>query len=110
MDDILIRILECMGNHHGAGKELADYLGISPNVITNWKNGSNRSYRRYLEQIAAKYGVSVDYLKYGLKTEKPATKSGDEPHKIPGYDKLTPANRAAIDQLIENLLKSQSDE
>lgn len=62
MDDILNRILECMGPQHGAGKELADHLGISPNVITNWKNGSNKSYRKYIKEIAKKYNVSVDYL------------------------------------------------
>lgn len=64
------RILECMGPTHGAGKALADYLHISPNVITNWKNGSNRSYRKYIKQIASYFGVSVDYL-LGYE-EKPA--------------------------------------
>ena len=44
MDIVLTRILECMGNRYGAGKDLANHLGISGNVITNWKNGSNRSY------------------------------------------------------------------
>ena len=52
MDIMLSRILECMGPTHGAGKALADYLGVSPNVVTNWKNGSLKSYRKYIEQIA----------------------------------------------------------
>lgn len=43
-------------------KELAEHLGIHPNVITNWLNGRNKSYRRYVNEIAAFYGVSVDYL------------------------------------------------
>ena len=38
MDIVLTRILECMGNRYGAGKDLANHLGISGNVITNWKN------------------------------------------------------------------------
>lgn len=63
MDIVLTRILECMGQKHGAGKELADYLGISGNVITNWKNGSNRSYLKYLSQIAEFYNVSEDFLR-----------------------------------------------
>ena len=53
MDIVLTRILECMGNRYGAGKDLANHLGISGNVITNWKNGSNRSYF---------YNVSESYL------------------------------------------------
>ena len=56
------RIIECIGPRHGAKKELAEHLGIHPNVITNWLNGRNKSYRRYVNEIAAFYGVSVDYL------------------------------------------------
>lgn len=74
MDEMLGRILECMGSTHGAGKALADHLGVSPNVITNWKNGSNHSYRKYIRQIAEFYGVSEDYLR-GTKPKKdPAQK------------------------------------
>lgn len=74
MDEMLKRILDCMGPYHGAGKELADYLGISSNVITNWKNGSSRSYRKYLKQISAKYGVSAHYLETGEKEKTPTQK------------------------------------
>lgn len=63
MDVMLDRILQCMGTTHGAGKALADYLGVSPNVVTNWKNGSNHSYRKYANQIAQFYGVAVEYLR-----------------------------------------------
>ena len=50
MDIVLTRILECMGNKYGSGKDLADFLGISGNVITNWKNGSNHSYLKHLKK------------------------------------------------------------
>ena len=63
MDDTLKKIVECIGPKHGAKKELAGHLGIHPNVITNWLNGRNKSYRRYLNEIANYYGVSVEYLK-----------------------------------------------
>ena len=76
MDEMLSRILECMGTTHGAGKALADYLGISPNVITNWKNGSNRSYRKYIKQIAKFYGVSEGYL-LGTEAEKDPAPKGE---------------------------------
>lgn len=62
MDILLERIVECIGPRHGAKKDLADYLGIHPNVITNWLNGRNRSYRRYVKDIAAYFNVTVDYL------------------------------------------------
>lgn len=63
MDITLERILDCMGPRHGAGTALAEHLGISPNVITNWKNGSLHSYRKYLPQIADYYGVSAEWLR-----------------------------------------------
>lgn len=78
MDEMLNKILECMGPVHGAGKALADHLGISPNVVTNWKNGSNKSYRKYASQIAQFYGVSVEYLR-GETTQKSSIPAGFEP-------------------------------
>ena len=63
MDEMLNRILTCMGPTHGAGKALAEYLGVSPNVVTNWKNGSLRSYRKYIDRIAEFYHVSPQYLR-----------------------------------------------
>lgn len=74
MDEMLGRILECMGPTHGAGKALANHLGVSPNVITNWKNGSNHSYRKYIRQIAEFYGVSEDYLRGTEQKKDPAQK------------------------------------
>lgn len=75
MDDVLERILDCIGPKHGSIKELADYLEVTPNVITNWKNGNSHSYRKYLKEIAAYFNVSVDYL-LG-KEEKPAANSDE---------------------------------
>lgn len=68
MDDMLNRILECIGTKHGEAKKLADHLGISPNVITNWKNGSNKSYRKYVKEIAEYFGCSIKYLETGERT------------------------------------------
>ena len=65
-----------MGSAHGAGKALADYLGVSPNVITNWKNGSNRSYRKHVKQIAQFYGVSEGYL-LGTESKKAPAPKGE---------------------------------
>lgn len=80
MDVMLDRILQCMGTTHGAGKALADYLGVSPNVVTNWKNGSNHSYRKYANQIAQFYGVTVEYLrgKSEQKENPPAVNTVEE--------------------------------
>lgn len=69
MDEMLTRIFKCIGAKRGAQKKLAEYLGIHPNVITNWKNGSNKSYRGYVNEIAEYFGVSADYLLTGKQKE-----------------------------------------
>lgn len=43
-------------------KELMEYLGVSPNLFTEWKAGRNKSYKRYIPQIAEFLGVTRDYL------------------------------------------------
>lgn len=67
----LERILQCIGTRHGAAKELADALGINPQIITNWKCGNSRSYRNYIPEIAEHFGVSVEYLLGNEKKETP---------------------------------------
>ena len=78
MDKVLERIVKCIGPRHGAKKELAEYLNIHPNVITNWLNGRNKSYRKYLPQIAYYYNTSVDYLQFGNERKEESTADSSE--------------------------------
>ena len=43
-------------------KALAEYLGVHPQVITEWKGGRKKSYMRYIDKIAAFFEVSTDYI------------------------------------------------
>ena len=62
-----------------------------------------------LAVIADVLFTTVSYLKGETdEKERPATAQGDGYSAIPGYEKLNRANRAAIDQLIEHLVNSQS--
>ena len=69
MDIMLQRILELIGNRHGAAKELTDVLGVKSSMVTDWRSGKNKSYPKYAPQIADYYGVSLDWLS-GLTDEK----------------------------------------
>lgn len=71
MDETLKRIVNLIGPKRGAAKELAEYLGFNPNVITNWKNGRNKSYMRYLPEIAEFYGTTVEYLEGKTNEKRP---------------------------------------
>ena len=62
MDIMLERILSLVGAKHGAAIELCHALGIARNAVTEWKSGRVKSYRKYAPQIAAYYGVSLDWL------------------------------------------------
>ena len=58
----LYKIIELLDNKGLKQKDLTDFLGLSKNAFTNWKNGNNNSYMKHLPKIAEFLGVSVDYL------------------------------------------------
>ena len=62
MDITLKRILELIGSKHGSSQELVRAIDATKNAVTEWKSGRSKSYRQYLPQIAAYYGVSLDWL------------------------------------------------
>lgn len=94
----------------GSSKELADYLGLPHNIVAEWKSGRNKSYKKYLHEIAAKYGVSVEWLK-GETGEKipPAQQDGrnlDE-KLITRLCSLTPEEMQKVDAFVQGLLANR---
>lgn len=69
MDITLERILSLIpkkpdGKYvHGAKKDFAESIGLPHNIVPEWVKGKNKSYTNYLYEIAAKYHVSVEWLK-----------------------------------------------
>ncbi|MBQ7089151.1 MAG: helix-turn-helix domain-containing protein [Clostridia bacterium] len=63
MDVMYQRIFEELARAGKTQKELAEYLGIKQQAITNWKQRLNTSYTKYIHGIADFLGVSVAYLK-----------------------------------------------
>ena len=61
--DILTRILSLLEQQGKQQKDLADFLGINKNNITDWKSGKSRSYTKYLYQIAVFLETTPEYLK-----------------------------------------------
>jgi transcriptional regulator with XRE-family HTH domain len=84
---------------------MSEEIGLSNATATSWKKGAIPK-SSTLEKISAYFGVSTDYL-LG-KEEKPADQKADGLRGM-GYDRLTPENQKMIDDLIEKLLRSQSD-
>ena len=100
MDITLERILSLIprkpdGKYvHGSRKEFAQSIGLeSGNLIADWENGRNKSYRNYLYEIAAKYNVSVEWLK------------GETDEKTPPAD--AESERARLLASLENMSKEE---
>ncbi|TNI88970.1 LexA family protein [Aeromonas sobria] len=67
--------------------ELARRIGITRVSISKWESGLNQPKGRYLNDLAAALGVTVDWLLTG---EGNAPESSGEP-QIPGYHNVEPA-------------------
>ena len=69
MDITLERILSLLPQKpdgkfiHGSKKDFAESLNLPHNIIAEWIRGKNKGYFNYLYEIAAKYNVSVEWLK-----------------------------------------------
>lgn len=89
MDITLERILSLIprkedGKYvHGAKKEFAESVGLkNGNLISDWEKGRTNSYTNYLYEIAAKYDVSVEWLKGETDEKKPSANAESERAKL----------------------------
>jgi hypothetical protein len=67
---------------HGSRTSLARDLDLPSNIFAEWVAGRNKSYNNYLYQIAAKYDVSVEWLKGETDEKRPAQKSESNKEKL----------------------------
>ena len=58
----LNKIIDLMSQNACDNQKLATALGLNRQVVTDWKAGRSKSYKKYLPQIAEYFNVSVDYL------------------------------------------------
>lgn len=86
MDISLIRILSLIPKNengkykHGSKAEFARSIGYdSGDIISMWENGSSVSYKKKLHEIAAKYNVSVEWLKGEIDDPSAGIKKGPIP-------------------------------
>ena len=61
--EALTRMLSLLEQQQKQQKDLADFLGINKNNITDWKSGKSKSYNKYLYQIATYLNTTPEYLK-----------------------------------------------
>ncbi len=90
---ILDKVSELLKQQNKKQIDLTNYLGVSKNVFTDWKSGRNKSYRKYIPQIAEFFNVSADYI---LGTEQQNPSLTDEQRElIEAYKAASPELQAA---------------
>ena len=62
MNEVVERMVDLLLRSGKKQKDLMNHLNVSQNLLTEWKAGRNKSYKKYIPQIAEYLGVSVDYL------------------------------------------------
>lgn len=91
-----------------AENELEKAIGLPRSIIYDWKNGRNKSYKKYADKIAVYFNVDVNYL-LGI-TETPMSDSTlNYPPDVQSlwerYSSLTEEQKIIVDGMIDQLLK-----
>ena len=53
-------------------KEICNQIGLHQETYTDWKKGKHESWKKYLPEIAAILGVTVEYLTTGTEPQENA--------------------------------------
>ena len=79
MDLIMKRISDELFAQNKKQSDLAEFIGVTANVITDWKSGRIKSYTKYIYGIAQFLNVSVEYLRGETDIKRPSNSYGYAP-------------------------------
>lgn len=76
--DMRDRIFRLLTIQHHTQTELANHLGVTRAMVSEWKRSKCESYRKYLPEIAEFLSISIDELVFGANNESViSSKYGD---------------------------------
>lgn len=117
MDIMLKRILSLIPKNpngeykHGEKAVFARNIGYTGGeIVTMWEAGKSESYKRKLHEIAAKYGVSVEWLKGETDEKSPLVHADEEAlneELISRLVSLTPGELKQVDAFVQGLLANR---
>ena len=95
MDETLVRILELMRKQRIPETEMQNLIGVPRGSFSNWKRNKGHSYYRYIDLIADRLGVTIDYLVRGHETRE-GSMTKEEIELINDYRKLPDHGKTII--------------
>lgn len=101
------RILFLLEKSGTEQKDLAHFLGVKAQTVSDWKSGKTQSYKKHIDKIAEYFNVSVDYLLE--RTDDPAPKNyingNNNIQAINNGKNLTVNTTTKSNDLIEDFMK-----
>lgn len=112
--DILTKILAEMKKGKISQKYITSSLGLSQQAFSEWKAGRTKSYMKYLPQIAAVPGVSMDYL-LGRYEKAPTPEEPEQEQEQDAIDaefadrvsQLSESGQEALSRYLDLLLETE---
>ena len=95
MDGTLERILAELNEKKVTAAEMEKELCIPRGSFSNWKRGNGRLYYAYIDKIADRLGVSIDYLVRGFDIEQDSL-SAREVELITSFRKMSDRGQKVI--------------
>jgi transcriptional regulator with XRE-family HTH domain len=110
MDAILERILNELKKQGKRQYELTDYLNLNHNSFGNWKSGLNKSYLKYLYQIAEFLGVSVEYIKGETDEKNTASEETETDQKfLKMLKSMTPEEKDLFYGIMKSIIEQKKN-
>lgn len=103
MDKTLERIMELMRDNKIQDQEMIEYLGLARGTFGNWKRDKGRSYYAYIDKIADRLCVPIDYLIRG-KAEESEGFTNEEIGLVESYRRLSKEKQDLIKRNVQLLL------
>lgn len=88
--DTIARIFELVDRQFKEQQDFAAAIGVNSKVVSSWRTGRIKSYRKHLPVIANALGVSVEYLLTGEEQKSAPPVPTDEESVANLIDQLTP--------------------
>lgn len=105
--DAAERLFALVGKKFPEQKDFAAAIGVSAKTVSTWRTGRNKSYVKYLPQIAAALGTTTEYILTGAEKSPAPEGAGLTQEFARIFDQLSPQ---AQNEIIAEMLKRRRQE